>query len=99
MRPDLCGAIVLLSLPWQGELVISAVPVGPEIPAKTFEWLQAYARKHRRPMIYYQRSVDGGKFTGLKQLGYGPPSFHQKVNELGAQAEHQTAAMHNGSAD
>lgn len=99
MRPDRCGAIVLLSLPWQGELVISAVPVGAEIPAKTFEWLQAYAREHRRPMIYYQRSVVNGEFKGLKKLGYGSAAFRQKVAELGSKTEeHQAVAMQSGSA-
>ncbi len=94
MRPDRCGAIVLLSLPWEGELVISAVPVGAEIPAKTLDWLQAYARKHNRPMIFYQRPVVDGVFKGLKRLGYGPPAFRQKVAAMGPQPEDQTIGMH-----
>lgn len=90
---------MLLSLPWQGELVISAVPVGAEIPAKTFEWLQAYAREHHRPMIYYQRSVVNGEFKGLKKLGYGSAAFRQKVAELGSKTEeHQAVSMQSGSA-
>jgi hypothetical protein len=98
MRPDQCGAIVLLSLPWQGELVISAVPVGAEIPTKTLDWLQAYAREHNRPMIFYQRCVENGEFKELKQIGYGPAAFRQKVAELATQSKHQTAAMDSGSA-
>jgi len=99
MRPDQCGAIVLLSFPWEGELVISAVPVGAEIPAKTLDWLQSYARKHNRPMIYYQRPVSNGEFKGLKKLGYGSAAFRQKVAQLGSKTEeHQAMAMHSGSA-
>jgi hypothetical protein len=92
MRPDQCGAIVLLSFPWEGELVISAVPVGAEIPNKTLEWLQAYAREHQRPLIYYQRPVVDGQFKGLKKLGYGPANFRQKVAALGEQVDDQEAA-------
>ncbi len=93
MRPDQSGAIVLLSLPWEGELVISAVPVGPEIPQKTLDWLQAYARKHQRPMIYYSRMLESGMYTGLKQLGYGPAAFRQKVAELGLTSNPEVSAM------
>ncbi len=93
MRPDECGAIVLLSLPWQGELVISAVPVGENIPAHTLDWLMAYARKHQRPMIYYQRVVENGEFAGVRRLGYGPPAFREKVARLGLQSAHADAAM------
>ncbi len=87
----------MLSLPWEGELVISAVPIGAEIPANTLEWLQAYAREHHRPMIYYQRPVVDGAFKGLKKFGYGPAAFRQKVAELGTQAEIETTAMNNHS--
>lgn len=93
MRPDECGAIVLLSLPWEGELVISAVPVGAEIPPHTLSWLQAYARTHQRPLIYYQRVEENGEFNGVKRLGYGPPQFREKVARLGLQTEHADLAM------
>ena len=85
MRPDECGAIVLLSQPWEGELVIYAVPVGKEIPPHTLEWLQAYARTHQRPMIHYERIVENGEYRGLKRFGYGPPAFREKVAQLGEQ--------------
>lgn len=83
MRPDLCGAIVLLSMPWEGEKVISAVPVGRAIPERTLDWLKSYAEKHGRPLVFYKRTVDGeGRFTGLKRLGFGPPAFRRKVARL-----------------
>lgn len=93
MRPDQCGAIVLLSLPWEGELVISAIPVGAEIPAHTLDWLMAYARKHNRPMIYYSRPIINGEFKGLNRMGYGPPEFRKKVAKLGLQAKHTELDM------
>ncbi len=93
MRPDQCGAIVLLSLPWQGELVISAVPVGKEIPQKTLEWLQAYARKHQRPLIFYSRVIENGEYKKLKQTGYGPAAFRQKVADLSTGSEPGLSAM------
>lgn len=93
MRPDLSGVIVLLSLPWEGELVISAIPAGPEIPQKTLEWLQAYARQHQRPLIYYTRVIENGEYRGLKRFGYGPAAFRQKVADLGMGSEPGVSAM------
>lgn len=93
MRPDLSGAIVLLSRPWEGQLVISAIPAGPEIPQKTLDWLQAYAREHRRPLIFYTRVIENGEYKGLKRVGYGPPEFRQKVAELGIGSELDVSAM------
>jgi len=93
MRPDQSGAIVLLSLPWEGELVISAIPVGAEIPPKTLDWLQAYARKHQRPLIFYTRMVENGEYKGLKRIGYGSAEFRQKVADLGMGSDPGASAM------
>lgn len=98
MRPDKSGAIVLLSLPWEGELVISAIPVGEEIPAQTLGWLMAYAREHQRPMLYYQRVAGDGGFSGVKRLGYGPPAFREKVARLGLSAGQADVAMDSAAA-
>ena len=84
---------MLLSMPWEGELVISAVPVGVEIPAKTLEWLQSYARQHQRPLIFYTRLVENGEFAGMKRLGYGPPAFRQKVAEMSLVPADETVEM------
>jgi len=98
MRPDLSGAIVLLSLPWENERVISAVPVGEKIPQATLEWLQAYARMHQRPMIFYQRLRHEGGFRGLKRFGYGPAAFRQKVAQLGLSQDDTETTMSAGPA-
>lgn len=83
MRPDLSGVIVLLSLPWEGEKVISAVPVGQAIPERSLAWLKDYAQKHARPLIFYERTVDSdGQYLGLKRFGFGPPEFREKVARL-----------------
>ena len=82
MRPDLGGAIVLLSMPWHGEKVISAIPAGQLIPERALNWLMAYAQKHRRPLIYYERIMDKGEYSGLRAIGFGPPEFREKVARL-----------------
>jgi len=96
MRPDESGAIVLLSVPWEGDLVMSAVPVGAEIPPHTLDWLMAYARNHQRPLIYFQRLMDKGEFTGLKRLGYGPPAFRKKVEKMGLKDQDAILNMSGG---
>jgi len=82
MRPDLCGAIVLLSMPWNGQLVIYAVPVGAAIPDRTLEWLKQYAQKYTRPLIFCERTSSNGVYTGLKRVGFGPPAFRKLVAEI-----------------
>jgi hypothetical protein len=82
MRPDQSGAMVLLSLPWHGQKVISAIPVGQTIPERTLDWLKQYAQKHKRPLIFYERVMDGEAYVGVKQTGFGPPEFRRKVAEM-----------------
>lgn len=83
MRPDKCGAIVLLSVAWHGEKVISAIPVGKAVPAETLEWLKTYAVNHSRPILIYERITDeAGNYTGLRRFGFGPPAFREKVSRL-----------------
>jgi len=82
MRPDLCGAIVLLNLPWQDIHVISATPVGNTIPDRTLGWLKSYAVKYKRPLLYHERFFKDGVYDGLKRFGYGPPDFRRKVADL-----------------
>ena len=83
MRPDQCGAIVLLSVDWHGEKVISVIPAGQSVPERTLEWLKAYAVEHQRPMLIYERTRDDyGSFDGLKRFGFGPPAFREKVSQL-----------------
>ena len=94
MRPDQCGAIVLLSLPWQGQKVISAIPVGRLIPEPTLHWLKQYAEAHQRPLIFYERLVADGAFSGLKRFGFGPPEFRRQVERLAAEEVLSAIEMH-----
>ena len=82
MRPDLCGAIVLLSMPWHDQLVSYAVPVGALIPHPTLEWLKQYAATHSRPLLFFERTSSNGVYTGLKRFGFGPPAFRQLVADV-----------------
>lgn len=83
MRPDLSGAIVLLSMPWNGETVISAVPVGTSIPERTLEWLRQYAQEHARPLVFYERLRDDqGNYVGLRRYGFGSSEFRDKAARL-----------------
>lgn len=86
MRPDQAGVIVLLSLPWHGQRVISARPVGQRIPQRSLDWLKRYAQKHKRPLIYYERTRNGDHYSGLKRFGFGPPEFTKTVAQLDADA-------------
>lgn len=94
MRPDQCGAIVLLNFDWQGEKVVSAVPVGKTIPEKTLDWLKDYARKHGRPLIFYERTTDqDGLYDGLKCFGFGSPAFREKASRLDKRVHDSAVTM------
>jgi hypothetical protein len=82
MRPDQCGAIVLLNQPWNDIRVVFAVPVGETIPDRTLNWLKAYAVKYKRPLLYHQRLREGTAFTGLKRFGFGPPNSEKQLPPL-----------------
>ena len=81
MRPDHCGAIVILGRRWGRWPLLVAIPCGQEIPAETLEWLKAYARDNGIPLTFDERIVKDGSFVGVKELGYGPPAFVQAVRE------------------
>jgi len=82
MRPDRCGAIVLLSLPWHGRLVIHATPVGPAIPSETLEWLKQYAQRTGRPLVFAERIQSGEGYSKNKLFGFGPPEFKYLVAKV-----------------
>jgi len=96
MRPDQCGAIVLLSMRWHGRRVINATPVGRSIPERTLEWLKQYAQRHNRPLIFYERIVNETGYCGMKRLGYGPPEFKRLVAKLAADDSKVSVEMASG---
>lgn len=79
MRPDQCGAIVMLDRDWRGWQTIRAIPVGEAIPAATMEWLQAYAQESRRPLMFSALERDGQGWKRTPQTGFGPPAFVEEV--------------------
>jgi len=81
MRPNLCGAIVMLDRRWKGIKVITAVPTGEEIPPKTLEWLRAFAIRTSTPLIFAQNPIREGKFAATTKTGFGPPAFVKAVKE------------------
>lgn len=93
MRPDLCGAIVLLSHSWHGHLVIQAIPVGRSIPERTLEWLKQRARQTGRPLVFGERIVEKDKYSGVRLRGYGPPEFRRLVDKVAASEAEASLAM------
>ena len=80
MRPDRCGAIVLFDRHWNDWKVIKAFPTGEAIPEKTLEWLMDCVRETGMPMIFYRNTKDAdGRFSGMRQFGFGPPAFIEAV--------------------
>jgi hypothetical protein len=82
MRPNDCGAIVFLWFDWQGQKVINAVPVGEKIPERTLDWLKAHAQEQGRPLMFFERIMEDGQFTGAKCTGFGPPAFRKQVESI-----------------
>jgi hypothetical protein len=79
MRPDQCGAIVMLDRKWNGWSIIKAVPTGATIPEETIEWLKAYARDKKIPLLFSANLEKDGNYHGVTNMGYGPPAFVERV--------------------
>ncbi|MSQ98156.1 MAG: hypothetical protein EXR85_02490 [Xanthomonadales bacterium] len=76
--------------------VISAIPVGRTIPQPTLEWLKQYAQEHRWPLIFHERIVTAGAFSGLKRFGFGPAEFRRQVTQLAAEEVIPAVEVHSG---
>jgi len=79
MRPDRSGVIVLLGRSWRDWKVIYAIPAGTRVPSDSLEWLRAYAQSVGKPMIFHERLVSEGEFTGVRRLAYGSAAFADAV--------------------
>lgn len=75
MRPSQCGAIVFPWFDWKYQIVINAVPVGDKIPKRTLDWLMAYAKEQKRPLMFVEHIRKGKKYVGTRWAGFGPPAF------------------------
>ena len=81
MKPSVCGAIVSFRK-WKGRDVMRATPAGKKIPSETLEWLMVFASKESIPLIFVEYLFKDEKYIGVKQTGYGPPSFVQAVKTM-----------------
>ena len=79
MSPVECGVIVLLDRKWKGIPCVFALPTGKTIPQQSLEWLMAYSRENRIPLIFAENVFEDGKFVSKRDRGYGPPAFIQAV--------------------
>lgn len=73
MRPDLCGAIIMLDqLNWQDTPVIVAAATGAHLPEPTKDWLCATSRSTGYPLLMVEFMQEHGIFNGafdLKMVG------------------------------
>lgn len=84
MRPDRCGAVVIFDRKWNGWSIVKAVPTGVCIPEETLDWLMAYAREKKMPLLFQENLLLDGKYHGIRNRGYGPPAFVEHVkNAIG----------------
>lgn len=61
---------------WEGWRVISATPVGDQIPEQTLAVLRDFSLFSQCAFLYYSLERLGGQFTGRgHQHAYGPPGF------------------------
>jgi hypothetical protein len=65
---------------WRNFPLDVAVPVGKRIPPRTLIWLQQFAERNNRVLLYSEQIEQDGIFTGKQRVaGYGPPEFQQEM--------------------
>ena len=84
MKPSDARVMVLPGVrTWHGAAVDAALPVGKRIPPRALNWLQAFARRNGRPLIYMSREAEGGLPSPQSEVfAYGPPEFQQEIAGL-----------------
>lgn len=75
MRPDRCGAIVILGQDWRHWKVVRAVPVGWAIPNATLRRIKSFVIAQKMALIYHQFEHENGQLTQTHRIGFGPPDF------------------------
>ena len=79
LRPDRCGAIVLLGRKFQDWDVIMATPTGWVIPAETLESLMLVSRQQSLPLVWIENLHDNGVYTHFKRSAFGPAAFVRAI--------------------
>jgi hypothetical protein len=65
-----------------------AVPVGKRIPPRALQWLQQFAERNHRMLLYSEQIVENGRYTKQQTVSaYGPPEFQQEMAERAARGE------------
>lgn len=81
MKPDQARVLMLPGVrTWRGLTVDAALPVGRRIPPRALNWLQDFARRNERPLIYLERSGEAASESDV--LAYGPPEFQREIVAL-----------------
>ena len=89
MKPNNSKVIVLFNQhAWRGFPVDVAVPVGRRIPPRALQWLQQFAERNHRMLLYSEQIVENGRYTKQQTVSaYGPPEFQQEMAERAARGE------------
>jgi hypothetical protein len=89
MKPNNSKVIVLFDQSrWRGLPVDVAVPVGKRIPPRALEWLQQFAEKNNRMLLYSEQIVENRAYTNQQSVSaFGPPEFQQEMAERAARGE------------
>jgi hypothetical protein len=89
LKPDNAKVIVIFDkIRWQGIPVDVAVPVGRRIPPRALQWLQEFARKHGRPLLYAEQDVVDGAYQPQQNFSaFGPPAFQQFIQQRQGQGK------------
>ena len=79
LRPDRSGVIVLLGRKWRDWDVILAIPAGVSVPADSLEWLRLHAQQAQLPLVFHERILADGEFSGVKARAFGSARFADAV--------------------
>jgi hypothetical protein len=75
MRPDQCGAIVILGQDFRHWPTIRAVPVGWQIPEPTLRRIKGFAVANKMALVYQEHEHEGQALVQTHQVAFGPPDF------------------------
>ena len=98
MKPSNSKAIVMPDQArWRERPVDIAVPVGKRIPPRTINWLQQFAQRYNRMLLYAEQISENGTFTNKQKVfAYGPPDFQTEVTTRIANGEFTLDALTSG---
>ncbi len=81
MRPDRCGAILILGQDFRHWPTLRAVPVGWQIPQQTLQRIKGFAMAQKMALIFHEHEHAGDSLTQTQQVAFGPPDFVDAFRE------------------